>query len=120
MLNEIDELRAELDKATASADFYKQKYSAVFDELAALKQQEPAAWMDKDGCPCTKQEKDSLMSWTEEYTVPLFLAAGAQPVPEPAHIKMAPDCLNTNDKAFWVIGWNECRIAMLEAAKEKP
>ena len=42
----------------------------------------------------------------------------AQPVPESKTIATAPECLNTNDKAFWATGWNECRKAMLAAAKE--
>lgn len=36
-------------------------------------------------------------------------------------IKDAPKCLNTNDKAMWVLGWNECHAAqrrVLEQALE--
>ena len=39
----------------------------------------------------------------------------AQPVqrrPALASIESAPACLNMNDKAMWVTGWNECRDAI--------
>lgn len=36
----------------------------------------------------------------------------AQPRPALASIESAPACLNMNDKAVWVTGWNECLDAM--------
>lgn len=50
-------------------------------------------------------------------------AAGAVPegwrlVPvERASISDAPKILNANDKAFWVIGWNECVAAIAASGK---
>ena len=45
-------------------------------------------------------------------------AAQAAPVdaaklPSPANVGAAPKCLNLNDQAMWVLGWNEC----LDAAR---
>jgi hypothetical protein len=125
MEKEIDELRAELDRVTTLAHGqHVELYNARL-ALAALKQQEPVAAVcdcegttDDEGLPlhyALLQLHNALSPGTMVY-----LAAGAQPAPEPAHIQMAPGCLNTNDKAFWVIGWNECRAAMLKAQKGQP
>jgi len=62
----------------------------------------------------------------EYATVPLFLAAPAPivpegyvlvPIPKKCSISDAPKCLNTNDAAFWVLGWNSC---VATAQKEVP
>lgn len=44
-------------------------------------------------------------------------AAGAVPKPRRVTIADARDYLNTNDKAFWVTGWNEC-VEELLAGRE--
>ena len=60
--------------------------------------------------------------WAQQTT-----AAGASPVEpsqewkpalSPATISTAPACLNTNDKAMWVLGWNECLNAQPPAPGE--
>ena len=42
------------------------------------------------------------------------------PMAEPATATMstAPACLNTNDKAMWVLGWNDCLDAAISNTKE--
>lgn len=37
---------------------------------------------------------------------------------EAASIKTAPACLNTNDKAMWVLGWDECRAVVLNVEEK--
>ena len=37
----------------------------------------------------------------------------AAKLPSPANVGTAPKCLNLNDQAMWVLGWNEC----LDAAR---
>ena len=49
---------------------------------------------------------------------PSFMGEQAEPVdaaklPSPANVGTAPKCLNLNDRAMWVLGWNEC----LDAAR---
>jgi hypothetical protein len=49
------------------------------------------------------------------------IAAQQQPrIPARVTIADARDYLNTNDKAFWVTGWNECVESMLASAPQPP
>lgn len=142
-LEEIDELRAEVlrlagevsnrnaralegDKVRAAFNLLYIEHeklqlelrecSKATTELEKIRRQEPIAIL---GDVRTHRE----VIWYDYNTklpvgTKLYVAAGAQPVPEVKNITTAPDCLNTNDKAFWVTGWNECRLAMLKGAKE--
>ena len=62
--------------------------------------------------------KDISLQVTPLYAAPQP-AAQAAPVdaaklPSPANAGAAPKCLNLNDQAMWVLGWNEC----LDAARD--
>ena len=48
--------------------------------------------------------------------IPASVQPQAEPVAAPgqANIGTAPAFLNTNDKAFWILGWNECRDAAMK------
>ena len=84
-------------------------------ELARLREQEPVAWIQHH------KAGDNLV-WDDPggKKSPMYAAAppaqpAAQPVqrrPALASIESAPACLNMNDKAMWVTGWNECRDAI--------
>ena len=84
-------------------------------ELARLREQEPVAWIQHH------KAGDNLV-WDDPggKKSPMYAAAppaqpAAQPVqrrPALASIESAPTCLNMNDKAMWVTGWNECRDAI--------
>ena len=41
----------------------------------------------------------------------------AAKLPSPANVGTAPKCLNLNDQAMWVLGWNECLDAARAAQK---
>ena len=41
----------------------------------------------------------------------------AAKLPSPANVGTAPKCLNLNDQAMWVLGWNECLDAAIAAQK---
>ena len=41
----------------------------------------------------------------------------AAKLPSPANLGTAPKCLNLNDQAMWVLGWNECLDAARAAQK---
>ena len=117
----VEELEAELEKARLHIkhignDALRAENAELRAKLAAVRTQQPIGAVGD-------MESGRAIRWYDYHTkLPagtlIYLAAGAQPVPEAKTIATAPECLNTNDKAFWVTGWNECRKAMLAAAKE--
>jgi len=63
---------------------------------------------------CADEESDAITAWNRRAAIQQ--AAGAVPKPRRVTIADARDYLNTNDKAFWVTGWNECVEEMLAAS----
>ena len=69
-------------------------------------EEEPVAWFDpvmKDVCRVVNG-----VDKTSRFTAPLYTSPPKRQPMKRATIADAPDCLNTNDKAMWVLGWNEC------------
>ncbi len=79
LTSENDAMRAELEKANRGLEVYKAQYNELYDELAALKQQEPVGAVAKH----TGSLKDmAIIVWTGEQPpegTKLYLA------PQPAH-----------------------------------
>ena len=75
----IDALIAELEKVTREAHENKDKARWANAELERIKSQEPVAWMTQSGNPVLYKsaEQAVLYGWN-----PLFLAAGAQSIPD--------------------------------------
>jgi hypothetical protein len=48
------------------------------------------------------------------------MSSGRAAMPARATINDAPQCLNTNDKAMWVTGWNECFEALAAPVAAQP
>lgn len=65
--------------------------------------------------PTDRWTKEALRrnEWQSLYTAPV----AAQPSVPEINLSNAPSVLNTNDKAMWALGWNDCREAMLKGQK---
>ena len=75
---------------------------AVTDSIEALK----TALMQP--VPMRKTTREEKITRPGVYELPLATAT----------LSTAPACLNTNDKAMWVLGWNECLNAAISSTKE--
>ena len=90
-------------------------------EALAAQPAEPVAWYlpSPDGDDSIFRDHRTVVACTGnkwDGFLPLYAAPPAPAaVPPAANISTAPACLNTNDKAMWVNGWNECRDAMIAA-----
>ena len=103
---------------------------AAMARLSKIERQEPVAEMTlvDIGIGDARQLRVNwLMDGYLDVGAKLYAAAGASPVEpsqewkpalSPATISTAPAYLNTNDKAMWVLGWNECLNAQPPAPGE--
>jgi hypothetical protein len=107
---------------TETAWIARDQIAIELGKIEAAMKQEPVAWANAGSLHNIRNAYAYIYpTLAVGASVPLYLAAGAQPtLPEAKRIATAPSCLNVNDKAMWVTGWNECRAVVLRAQKEKP
>ena len=92
---------------TNSRDFWREKAIAADDELAALKAQEPVAWISKDGTYAEASTKSTVYG---SHTLPLY----AEPVPvENAQVVMPERWNVPRPKQLAILNRNTARGQLL-------
>ena len=117
----------------AQEDLLIWKRRALEAEKTVREQVQPACLHDETErlgaiwTRCTQCEKKWADDAPIEQPVPMRKTTREEKITRPgvyelplatATLSTAPACLNTNDKAMWVLGWNECLNAAISSTKE--
>lgn len=118
------ELSRQIDEQGGQLAAWRDRAIAAEAELARLRAQVPVGWIGPSGFTHNTATNRMWMRESPKLAAklsPVYAAPPAQPAepvqrrPALASIESAPACLNMNDKAMWVTGWNECRDAIESA-----
>lgn len=78
----------------------------------------PRSWSGPTALDALQKAADDLGIRLPQPAAPAQAApVDAAKLPSPANVGTAPKCLNHNDQAMWVLGWNECLDAARAAQK---
>ena len=109
---EIERLRAELEDARRTADFWIGEHLVCNAELDALKQQEPVAWIEHSFGGVSYGYYPNARNLPEEVKFDLY----THPVPS-VPVRLTPDG-KYGQQHHYACGWNDAIDFMLEEKEE--
>ncbi len=117
MTNEVEELRARLHEVSLA---YNTLLERVYAAQAGTAVQPAPVPVPPGMVMVTRDEASNYcriltLLGMEEEGDPVAEIVRLHTPPPPANLSTAPAPLNTNDRAMWVLGWNECRDSVIAA-----